>query len=78
MRIQPLKDLVRKYELLIDDFILTELEESTGDGTYFLFIDIIRVIYFCLTRDTEVSKRMFFKPFEIKIQQDKHNANTRI
>jgi len=33
MRLQPLKDLVRKYELLIDDFILMELEETTSDGT---------------------------------------------
>jgi len=78
MRLQPLKDLVRKYELLIDDFILMELEETTSDGTYFLFLDIIRVMYFCLSRDVEVSKRMLFKPFEIKIQQDKHNANTKM
>lgn len=78
IRIQSLKELVRKYELLLDDFVLMELEETTGDGNYFLFEDIIKVMYFCLTRDTEVSKRMLFKPFDIKLQQDKHNANTRM
>lgn len=55
-----------------------EIEETTSDANYFLFVDIIRTMYFCLSRDTEVSKRMLFKPFDIKLQQDKHNANTRM
>lgn len=44
IRIKVLKDLVKKYELICDDFILVEIEEITGDGNFFLFEEIIKTI----------------------------------
>jgi len=41
---KALKDLVRKYEFIFDDFILVEIDEVTGDGNFFLFEDIIKSV----------------------------------